>query len=151
MMNPYIFTLLLSLTPIVELRGAIPYALANNISPFWSLCISVLGNLLPVPFIVLLIRKIFDFLKTMPKISHWIVTLERKAHLKGRMVRKYRLWGLMLLVAVPLPGTGAWTGALVAAILDIQLRKALPAIFAGLIIAGVLVLFLSLGAGALLF
>lgn len=150
-MNPYVFTFLLSLTPIIELRGAIPYALAAGISPLWTLWISVFGNLLPVPFIILLIRKIFAFLKTIPKIAAFILALERKAHLKGRIVQRYRVWGLMLLVAIPLPGTGAWTGALVAAILDIQLRKALPAIFAGLVIAGVLVLFLSLGAGALLF
>ena len=101
-------------------------------------CLAVAGNLLPVPFIMLLVRRVFAWLR---KGAWWgprIEALERRAHLKGRLVTKYRLPGLVLLVAVPLPGTGAWTGALVATLLDIRLRTALPAITAGVLIAGVL-------------
>lgn len=150
-MNSIFFTFLISLTPILELGGAIPYALAHGIEPLWALVISVFENLLPTPFIILLIRKIFAFLKTYPRISDLILRLEKRAHLKGRIIQRYRLYGLAILVAVPLPGTGAWTGALVAGLLDIQLRKALPAIFVGLVIAGVIILILSLGVSGLFF
>ena len=82
----------------------------------------------PVPFIMLLIRKIFDWLRDTRFFGPKIVALEKRAHLKGRVVRKYRLPGLIILVGIPLPGTGAWTGALVAAVLGMRLKKAMPAI-----------------------
>ena len=99
----------------------------------------------PVPFILLLIRRIFDWLRGTRLFGPRIDWLERRAHLKGRMVRKYRLPGLIILVAIPLPGTGAWTGALVAALLDIRMRHALPAIFLGVVIAGAIVTTLTYG------
>ena len=83
---------------------------------------AILGNMVPVPFIMLLIRRIFDWLRQTALFGPKIEWLERRAHLKGRLVRKYRLPGLIILVAIPLPGTGAWTGALVAALLDIRMR-----------------------------
>ena len=101
--------------------------------------------MVPVPFIMLLIRRIFDWLRGNAFFGPKIERLERRAHLKGRVVRKYRLVGLMILVAVPLPGTGAWTGALIAAFLNIRLRHALPAITLGLLIAGSLVTLMTLG------
>lgn len=85
---------------------------------------------------MLLIRRIFDWLRGNAFFGPKIERLERRAHLKGRVVRKYRLVGLMILVAVPLPGTGAWTGALVASLLDIRMRHAIPAIFAGVVTQG---------------
>ena len=98
-----------------------------------------------VPFIMLLIRRIFDWLRGNAFFGPKIERLERRAHLKGRVVRKYRLVGLMILVAVPLPGTGAWTGALVASLLDIRMRHAIPAIFAGVVIAGLIITLLTAG------
>ena len=105
----------------------------------------MLGNLLPVPFIMLLVRRVFDWLRDTPFFGPKILWLEKRAHLKGRMVRKYRLPGLILLVGIPLPGTGAWTGALVAALLDIRLRSAIPAILAGLVIAAAITLAVTMG------
>lgn len=112
----------------------------------WLACgAAIFGNLLPVPFIILLVRQVFDRLRKHAFFAPKIDALERRAHLKGRLVRKYRLLGLMLFVAIPLPGTGAWTGALIAAFLNIRLRHALPAITLGLLIAGSLVTLMTLG------
>lgn len=134
-----------AMVPVIELRGAIPVGVAAGLPPAVACAAAILGNLLPVPFIMLLIRRIFDWLRDTRFFGPKIAALERRAHLKGRIVRKYRLAGLVILVAIPLPGTGAWTGALVAALLDIRLRNALPAIFAGLLIAGGIITVLTLG------
>ena len=134
-----------AMVPVLELRGAIPVGVAAGLSP-WVACVTaILGNLVPVPFIMLLIRKIFDWLRDTKFFGPKIVVLEKRAHLKGRVVRKYRLAGLIVLVGIPLPGTGAWTGALVAALLDIRLRNAIPAIFIGLLIAASITLAVTMG------
>ncbi len=134
-----------AMIPVVELRGAIPVGVAAGLPPAAACAAAILGNLLPVPVIMLLVRRVFDWLRDVPWLGERIARLERRAHLKGRIVRKYRLAGLVLFVAVPLPGTGAWTGALVASLLDIRLRHALPAILLGLVAAGVLVTMLTMG------
>ena len=139
------WTMLVSALPVAELRVGIPVGIAHGLPPALAFFCAVLGNLLPVPFIVLLVRQVFAWLKKSRRLGPPIERLERRAHLKGSMVRRYRLWGLLVLVAIPLPGTGAWTGALVAALLDIRLRQALPTIAAGVVIAGLLVLWVSLG------
>ena len=138
-------TFFISMVPVIELRGAIPVGIAAGLSPAAAYTVSVLGNLVPVPFILLLIRRIFDWMRHTKTFGPLIEKLERRAHLKGRLVTKYRVPGLILLVGIPLPGTGAWTGALVAALLDIRLRTAIPAIFVGLLIAGTLTLGVTLG------
>ena len=139
----------MAMVPVIELRGAIPFGLAQGLLPWQSFLLAVAGNMVPVPFIILLIRRIFDLLSRLPRMGVWIDDLVQKAHLKGRVVGKYRVFGLILLVAIPLPGTGAWTGALVAAILEIRLRNALPAILLGVLIAGIIVLAASCGVIAL--
>lgn len=129
-------TFLLAMVPVVELRGALPLGMARGL-PVWAAYIAaVLGNLFPVPFILLLVRRVFALVRRVPWLGERVDALERRAHLKGRTVRKYRLFGLVLLVALPLPGTGAWTGALVADVLDIRARHALPAIALGVLTAG---------------
>lgn len=138
-------TFFVSMVPVVELRGAIPIGIAAGLPPAVAYLTAVLGNLVPVPFILLLIRRIFDWLRETKLMGPRIVALEKRAHLKGRVVKKYRLPGLVLLVGIPLPGTGAWTGALVAALLDIRLRSAIPAIFAGLLVAGGITLGVTMG------
>ena len=141
----------MAMVPVVELRGAIPLGVAQGLPPLLVYLMAVLGNMVPVPFIILLVRRVFDWLR---RGSFWgpkIVALESRAHLKGRVVRKYRLPGLIILVAIPLPGTGAWTGALVAALFDIRLRSAVPAILLGVLIAGGIMLAVSLGLVALWF
>ena len=134
-----------AMIPVIELRGAIPVGIAAGLPPAVACVTAILGNLLPVPFIMLLVRRIFDWLRDTRFFGPKIAWLERRAHLKGRLVRKYRLLGLVILVGIPLPGTGAWTGALVAALLDIRLRTALPAILLGLLIAGGITTAVTLG------
>lgn len=139
-------TLVISAVPVIELRGAIPYALGNNIPWQLALITAVVGNMLPVPFILLFLRKVFEWLSKFKLTAPLVDWLERVARKKSRTVIKYAVIGLIILVAIPLPGTGAWTGALVASVLDIRLKTAVPAIFCGVVIAGIVVTALSLGA-----
>lgn len=145
-----VFTLLVSMIPVVELRGGIPFGTALGLPPWAALCAAVVGNLIPVPFIIVYIRRIFLWLRRrFPKLNRLVDQLERKAHLKGRKVSKYKYLGLFVFVAIPLPGTGAWTGALAAAFLDMPLRKAIPAIALGVVLAGVAVSILTFGVTSL--
>jgi len=147
----FCFTILASMIPVVELRGGIPFGVALGL-PVWAAYVAaVIGNILPVPFILVYIRQIFLWLRRhVPALNRVVDKLERKAHLKGRKVTKYKYLGLMLFVAIPLPGTGAWTGALAAAFLDMPLRKALPSIFAGILIAGIAISILTFGVASLI-
>ena len=138
LMQAILLTFGTAMVPVLELRGAIPVGVAAGLSPAVACVVSVLGNMVPVPFILLLIRRIFDWLRGTRLFGPRIDWLERRAHLKGRIVKKYRTIGLIILVAIPLPGTGAWTGALVADVLDLRLRTALPAIAFGVLIAGII-------------
>lgn len=141
-----IFTALVSMLPVVELRGGIPFGVGMGL-PLWAAFLaSVAGNLVPVPFIILYIRRILNWMRRrMPRFNRLLDKIEHKAHLKGKTVMKYRFWGLLILVAIPLPGTGAWTGALVAALLDMRLRDAVPAILMGVLIAGAIILTITFG------
>lgn len=141
-----LLTFFISMLPVVELRGGLPYGIALGLDYPLALAATIFGNMVPVPFIIVYIRHIFHWLQ---KRSPWwhekIEALEKKAHLKGRVVRKYSTIGLCILVAIPLPGTGAWTGALVAAMLDIRLKRALPTIFLGVCIAAVIMTAVTFG------
>ena len=139
----YVMTMAIAAVPVVELRGAIPAGIAAGLDPWLACGAAIFGNLLPVPFIILLVRQVFDRLRKHAFFAPKIDALERRAHLKGRLVRKYRLLGLMLFVAIPLPGTGAWTGSLAAAFLGMRLRKALPAVILGVLTAGCIMLLLT--------
>jgi uncharacterized membrane protein len=133
------------MVPVIELRGGIPYGVGFGL-PYWqAFAAAFIGNMIPIPFIILLLRRIFDWLKTYDKTRGVVERLETRAHLKGEKVMKYRNLGLFILVAIPLPGTGAWTGALVASVLDIRMRNALPIIALGVITAGVIVLLVTHG------
>lgn len=150
MWNSYIgklvMTLLLSMVPVLELRGAIPVAVGSGIPLWLAACVSVVGNMIPVPFIIIFVRKVFEWVRRhMPKLDGFITRLEKRAEDKSDVVRKSSFWGLVILVAIPLPGTGAWTGALIAAMLEMRLKHALPAIALGVVIAGILVSLASLG------
>lgn len=141
-----IATFFISMAPIIELRGGLPYGIALGLDYPVALAAAVLGNMVPVPFIIVYIRHVFTWLR---KRSKWwdekITRLEKKAHLKGRVVRKYSAIGLCILVAIPLPGTGAWTGALVAAVLDMRLKNAIPSIFLGVCIAAAIMTMVTFG------
>ena len=142
----FIFTVLVSMIPVVELRGGIPFGVAAGLSVPMAYLAAVIGNLLPVPFIIVYIRRIFQWMRrTFPKLGRMVDALERKAHLKGRLVTKYKYLGLAILVAIPLPGTGAWTGALAAAFLDMPLRKAIPSVTIGVLAAGIIISILTFG------
>ena len=134
-----------AMVPILELRGAIPVGVAAGLPPAVACVVAIVGNLVPVPLIMLLVRRVFDWLRHTAFFGPKIEWLEKRAHLKGRIVRKYRLPGLVILVGIPLPGTGAWTGALVAALLDIRMRHAIPAILLGLVIAGAITTAVTMG------
>lgn len=146
----FIFTLLVSMVPIVELRGGIPFGVALGLPYPVAFIAAVIGNILPVPFILVYIRRIFQWMRAhLPRLDGMVDSLERKAHLKGRKVNRYKYLGLFLFVAIPLPGTGAWTGALAAAFMDMPLRKAIPSILLGIIAAGCIMTGLtSLGVNA---
>lgn len=135
-----LWTLVLAMAPVSELRGAIPYGLAHDIPLGLLLPLCVAANLLPVPLIVLFLRRILAWMQRLggkPKaLAEWLIARGFK---KTMMVKKYETLGLFLLVAIPLPGTGAWTGALVAALMGLRMKFALPAIAGGVAAAGVLV------------
>lgn len=146
----FTLTMLVSMVPVIELRGGIPFGVAAGL-PVWAAYLAaVIGNLIPVPFIIIYIRRIFQWMRQhMPKLNRLVDKLERKAHLKGQTVTKYKYLGLAILVAIPLPGTGAWTGALVAALLDMRLKKAIGPIVAGVLAAGILVSILTFGVSSI--
>ena len=138
------------MVPVVELRGAIPYGVIAGLSVHEAFVLAVIGNLLPIPFLVVFTRKVFEWLRTKSDgLDRMVCRLEAKADKNKELVEKSEFFGLMLLVAIPLPGTGAWTGALVAAMLDMRLKRAMPAIILGVLVAGVIVTTLTYGAGAL--
>ena len=146
MLGKVITTFFISMLPIIELRAGLPYGIALGLPYPVALVAAVLGNMVPVPFIILFIRRIFTWLRSIfPKCDAMISKLEEKAHIKGNVVRRYSTIGLCILVAIPLPGTGAWTGALVAALLDLRLKNAIPAIFLGVIIASCIMTMLTFG------
>ena len=136
----------LAMVPVFELRGAIPVGVAAEL-PFWTVFLTAfLGNLLPVPFLILFTRRVFEWLRTKSALLERLVSrLERKAASKEDLLKKYELLGLCILVAIPLPGTGAWTGSLVAAVFDIRLKHAFPVIALGVLIAGIIVSVVTYG------
>ena len=140
----YIFAI--SMVPVIELRGAIPAGLALDL-PFYAVFVTAfLGNLLPVPFLILFTRRVFEWLRRKSQLLERLVRkMERKAQSKEELIKKYELLGLCILVAIPLPGTGAWTGSLVAAVFDSRLKHAFPVIALGVLIAGVIVSLVSYG------
>ena len=143
-------TVLISMVPVLELRAGIPAGVIAGLSIKTAVIAAVIGNLIPIPFIIVFIRRIFNWMKGK---SEWLAgiaaKMEAKADKNKEKVLKYEFWGLMLFVAIPLPGTGAWTGALIAAMLDMQLKRAMPAIAAGVLIAAIIVSVATYGLTAL--
>lgn len=130
---------LISMIPILELRGGLIAAAILGVDWAVAFPICVIGNMLPIPFILLFIRKILDWLKkfkAFKKITDWI---DRKAEKGSKKIQKYELLGLTLFVGIPLPGTGAWTGALVANAINMKMKKSLPCVFVGVIMAGLII------------
>lgn len=136
---------ILAMMPVVELRGALPWAIARGLDPWFSYALCVLFNMVPVPFILLFLNKILAWMettKTFAPVARW---LKERAHKKSDTYYKYEMLGLFILVAIPLPGTGAWTGALVASVMGLKMRRAIPPIALGVAAAGIIMLTVSLG------
>lgn len=129
----------ISMTPILELRGGLAAASFLGVEMWQAIAICIIGNIIPVPFILLLITPIFDWLKQTKKFRPMVEKLEGKAMSKKDSIEKYEFWGLVLFVGIPLPGTGAWTGSLIAALLGIKFKKAFPAVCLGILMATVIV------------
>lgn len=140
-----IYVFLISIVPVIELRGAIPVGAALGLSWYGNLLAAVCGNLLPVPFILLFIRHILAWMEQHGYFLWFVRFLNEKVRKHTNKVLQYAHWGLLIFVAIPLPGTGAWTGALIAAFLDVRLRTAFPSIAAGVGIAGMIMTLASYG------
>lgn len=144
-----ISVILTAALPIIEVRGAIPLGISLGFSPLESLLLSLLGSMIPVPIILFSIRPIFNYLKNTKTLKKLVHKLTDKSLSKSGNVRKYGVWGLLIFVAIPLPGTGVWSGSLIASLLDMRFKLAFPAIFTGNVIAGVIIMILSYGVSSL--
>lgn len=136
---------IISLLPILECRGGLIAASILGVDFWLALAISVIGNLLPIPFIFMFIEKIFELLKKTKHLGKLIIKLEEKAMGKSEKITKYKRFGLLLFVGIPLPGTGAWTGALIAVLLKLNLKDSIISILIGVLMATGIMSFVSYG------
>lgn len=136
---------LISMIPLLELRGGLLAASLLKISAAKAIPLCIMGNIIPIPFILLFIKQIFKVLKKTKIFRGLIIKLEDRAMRKSDQVKKYEFWGLMLFVGIPLPGTGAWTGSLIASLLEIDIKKSSLAILCGIIMATVIMYIVSYG------
>jgi uncharacterized membrane protein len=137
--------LLTALMPVIEVRGAIPVGISLGLSPLNTAFISVVGSMIPMPVVFFSIRPVFTYLKGTRLFRNMVNRIIRRSLGKSGKVQKYGVWGLALFVAVPLPGTGVWTGAIIAALLDIRFKRAFAAILLGDVIAAVAIMLVSTG------
>lgn len=142
---PELTIFIISLMPILELRGGMIAARILDVNFYEAFAICYIGNMLPIPFILLFIKKIFEWLRRFKFFEKIIVRLEAKTERNKQKVLRYKSWGLLVFVAVPLPGTGGWTGALMAALLGIDFKRSLPIIALGVFIAGLIMSLLTYG------
>ena len=145
----YIITFLISMIPLIELRGAVPYAISSGLPLWQALLIGVIGNMLPVPIIFFFARHILEWGKEKPVIGNFFTWCLNKGHRGGQKLEeaagdKGIFWALLLFVGIPLPGTGAWTGTLAASILDWDFKRSVLAVMLGVILAGLIMGTLSL-------
>ena len=129
----------ISLLPVIELRGSIPVGYYQGLPWYTNMITSIIGNLLPVPFILLFVVKVFEFMKKRNIMVNVIEKIEKRAMSRSESIANKEFLGLMLFVAIPFPGTGAWTGALIAALLQFDRKKSFVYIFIGVLIAASLV------------
>ncbi len=152
-MKKYFWVLLISMVPLIEIRGAIPYAVGMGLPLVPSIIVAVIGNMIPVPFIYLFARKVLEWGKDKKYIGGFFTWCLEKGEKGGRKLEtkagRGLYWALFLFVGIPLPGTGAWTGMLAASILDMDFKKSTLAVLSGVLLAGAIMLALSLlGVGA---
>ena len=138
-----IVVFVISMIPILELRGGLIVSQLIQVPITTAIPICIIGNIIPIPFILLFIKQIFKLLKKIKLFRGIIEKLENRAMSKSDKIEKYEFWGLVLFVGIPLPGTGAWTGSLIAALLGIKFKKAFPAVILGICMATVIMCFIS--------
>lgn len=137
--------LLISALPIIELRGAIPIGISLGLTPIHATILSFIGSIIPAPFILFTIRPIFNYLKTTRTFKKIVNRLINKSINNRIWIEKYGYLGLLMFVAIPIPGTGVWSGSLAAAFLNMRFKYAFPAIVIGNLIAGIIIMILSHG------
>lgn len=149
MLTNYIIIFLISMVPLIELRGAIPYAVGFHLPMVQSYIICILGNMVPMPFIFLFARRILEWGKDKKYIGKFFTFCLEKGHKGGEALKQKAgrglFWALLLFVGIPLPGTGAWTGTLAASILDMDFKTSMAAVLGGVILAGVIMGLVSSG------
>lgn len=143
----YLIVFFVSMVPIIELRGAVPIGTGMGLPWHFTLIVAIIANCIPIPFILFFVKKVLEWMRTckislFSKISNWLYA---KAEKNRHKIEKYAVWGLFLFVAIPLPGTGAWTGALVASLFDMDRKKASLSIFGGVVGAGIIMTLISQG------
>lgn len=141
----------ISMIPLLELRGGLLVAKMIGVPLLTAIPLCIVGNIIPIPFILLFIKQIFKWLKKVPLFEKIIVKLENRAMGKSDSIKRYEFWGLALFVGIPLPGTGAWTGSLIAALLEIDFKKAIVSELVGIAMATVIMSIVSYGLLGLLF
>ncbi len=149
-LNPYLIVIILAMMPIGELRASMIFAAAAGLDWHISLLLSLIFNLVPIPFVILLLRPVLEWIKGIKWIGKYAAKFHGKILEKSKKVQKYEKYGLFAFVAIPLPGTGAWTGAAIAAILDMRLKRSMPPIIIGVFTAGLIMTVVCYGASALL-
>lgn len=137
-----------SLLPIIECRGGMIIAKIYEINFFKAFLLCYIGNMIPLPFIILFIKKIFAFMKKHNILTKFIEKMEGKGDKNKDKIQKGKEWGLLTFIAIPLPGTGGWTGSLLAALLNLDFKKAMPIVAVGVLIADIIMSILTYGAGA---
>ena len=145
-MNKILYMFLISMIPVVELRGSVPYAAIQGIPWYVALPLAIVGNLLPVPFILLFVKKVFDWMRKYPKLKKIVDFCENKFAKKVEKAENVAFWTLVGFIAIPLPGTGAWTGSGIAAVCEGPFKKAILAAVIGVCIAAVVVTLIAYGA-----
>ena len=136
---------IISLMPILELRGGLLAASLLNLNPLESYIIAVIGNIIPIPFILWFINNILNWMRKKKKLEKIVKWLDKKVIKHKDQIEKYGFWGLVLFVGIPLPGTGAWTGCLIAAVLEMDRKKSFIAALIGVLIASIIMMLISFG------
>ena len=131
--------------PVIELRGAIPVGISLGLSPFHAAVLGFIGSMIPAPIVLFSVRPVFNYLKKTKLFKKFVNSITNRSMAKSGNIKKYGVWGLLLFVAIPIPGTGVWTGSIIAAMLNMRFKWAFPAIFAGNLIAGIIIMGLSEG------
>ena len=146
---PQVLVVIVSMLPVIELRGGIPLARLLMLPLWQAIVFSAIGNILPIPFILLFVEKVFDWLRPTKLFGPLVEKLEKRALSKSDSIKKAEFWGLALFVGIPLPGTGGWTGSLAASLLKIDIKKASLAILLGIAIASTIMSLISYGVFAM--